>query len=90
MAKKASSPTGNVGISNLLQPSAGGGNFLDGDGCLSGDLDATVDGSGAGNTCTFNGMTVNGTGSGAEYFVIKVSAHKDWTGFINRISVAWS
>ena len=62
----------------------------DGSGCLSGDLDATIDGSGASNVCTFNGLTVDGTTSGAQYFVVKISASKDWTGYLDRLSVAWS
>ena len=81
---------GKTGFLDLGKPSEGAGNVSDGDGCLSGDLDATIDGSGAGNTCTFNGQTTDGTASSAEYFIVKVSAHKDWTGYINRISVAWS
>jgi len=64
--------------------------FADGSGCLSGDLDATIDGAGASNVCTFNGFTVDGTTSGAEYFVVKVSASEDWTGYLDRLSVAWS
>jgi len=75
---------------DLGKPSAGAGNISEGDGCLFGDIDATIDGSGATNVCTFNGQTVDGTASGAEYFVLKLSAHKDWTGYINRISVTWS
>lgn len=81
---------GKTDFLDLGKPSEGAGNIAAGDGCLSGDLDATIDNAGAVNTCTFNGQTTNGTASSAEYFVIKVSAHKDWTGFINRISVAWS
>lgn len=75
---------------DLGKPSAGAGNTSEGDGCLSGDLDATIDGSGAVNVCTFNGLTVDGTTSGAEYFIIKISAHKNWTGYLSQIAVAWS
>ena len=71
-------------------PSPGSGNTSDGDGCLSGDLDATADGSGAVNTCTFNGLTVDGTVSGQEYFVLKITAHKNWSGYISRVDVGWS
>jgi hypothetical protein len=81
---------GKTGFLDLGKPSEGAGNTSDGDGCLSGDLDATADGSGATNACTFNGQTTDGTASSAEYFIVKVSAHKDWSGYINRISVAWS
>jgi hypothetical protein len=75
---------------DLGTASPGSGNTSDGDGCLFGDPDSTVDVSGATNVVTFNGLTVDGTTSGAEYFVIKVSAHKDWTGYISQISVTWS
>jgi len=79
-----------TGWLDLGKPSAGSGNINDGDGSLSGDLDATIDGSGAQNRCTFNGSTVDGTTSGAEYFVIKLSASENWTGYISRIDVSWS
>ena len=81
---------GKTGFLDLGTPSAGSGNISDGDGCLFGDADATVDLAGATNVCTFNGATVDGTSSGEEYFVIKISAHKDWTGFLDQISVTWS
>lgn len=78
------------GFLDLGRPSPGSGNTSDGDGCLSGDLDATADGSGAVNTCTFNGLTVDGTVSGQEYFVLKITAHKNWSGYISRVDVSWS
>ena len=79
-----------TGWLDLGKPSAGSGTISDGDGSLSGDLDATIDTGGAQNRCTFNGSTVDGTVSGAEYFVIKVSASENWTGYISRIDVSWS
>lgn len=81
---------GKSGFLDLGKPSEGAGNTSDGDGGLSGDLDATVDGSGATNTLTFNGLTVDGTTSGAQYFVLKISAHKDWTGHVEQVTVSWS
>jgi len=82
---------GKTGFLDLGRPSAGAGNYLEGDGCLSGDIDATIDVAGATNTCTFNGRTVDGTVSTAgEYLVIRISASKDWTGHVDRISVDWS
>jgi hypothetical protein len=75
---------------DLGKPSAGAGNISSGDGCLFGDLNSNVDGSGETNVCTFNGQTVDGTTSGAEYFVIKISASQNWTGYLDRIQVAWS
>ena len=79
-----------TGFLDLGTASPGSGNVSDGDGCLFGDPDSTVDGSGATNVCTFNGVTVDGTSSGAEYFVIKISANEGWTGYIDRIQVTWS
>ena len=81
---------GKTGWLDLGTASAGSGNISDGDGCLFGDPDATVDGSGATNVATFNGSTVDGTTSGAEYFVIKISADKNWTGYVDQITVSWS
>ena len=81
---------GKTGFLDLAKPSAGSGNYNEGDGCLSGDLDATVDGSGATNTCTFNGVTVDGTVSGAEYLVIRISASENWTGYLSQIGISWS
>ena len=76
---------------DLGRPSAGSGNTNEGDGCLSGDLNATITNSGVSNTCTFNGVTVDGTSSSSgEYIVIRISASKNWTGYLDRISVAWS
>ena len=67
------------------------GNISDGDGCLFGDLSGTIDSNGESNVCTFNGATVDGTSSAAaEYFVIKISASENWTGYLDRIQVAWS
>jgi len=81
---------GKTGFLDLGTPSAGSGNITDGDGCLFGDADSTVDLSNATNVCTFNGSTVDGTASGAEYVVVKISAHKNWTGYLNKITVTWS
>jgi hypothetical protein len=81
---------GKTGFLDLGTASLGAGNTSEGDGCLFGDPDATIDVGGATNVCTFNGATVDGTASGAEYFVIKLSAHKDWTGYISQVSVTWS
>ena len=81
---------GKTGLLDLGTASAGSGNISDGDGCLFGDPDSTVDSGGATNVCTFNGATVDGTSSGAEYFVIKISANEGWTGYIDRIQVTWS
>jgi hypothetical protein len=81
---------GKTGFLDIGKGTDGAGNILDGDGGRFGDPDSTVDASGATNVITFNGQDVFGTVSGAQYFLLKISAHKDWTGFISQISVAWS
>jgi hypothetical protein len=81
---------GKTGLLDLGKPSAGAGNIIEGDGCLSGDLNATVDIDGVTNTCTFNGVTADGTTSGAEYIIVKISASKNWTGYLDRVSITWS
>ena len=81
---------GKTGYLDLAKPSAGAGNISDGDGCLFGDLNPNIDGSGETNVCTFNGATVDGTSSGAEHFVIKISASENWSGYLDRIEVTWS
>lgn len=81
---------GKTGLLDLGRPSAGSGNFLEDDGCLSGDFSGTVTGAGVTNVCTFNGATADGTVSGAERVVIRIMASKDWTGYLDRMSISWS
>ena len=56
--------------------------YSDGDGCLLGDLTATLD---AENRCT---LGVNAVGSN-ESIIIKVIADSGWTGNIRNMSVSW-
>jgi hypothetical protein len=81
---------GKTGFLDLGEGTPGSGNVSDGDGGRYGDGDASIDSDGTTNVGTFNGVTVDGTVSGAEYFLIKLSAHKNWTGYISQISVTWS
>lgn len=80
---------GKTGLLDLGRPSAGSGNFLNDDGCLRGDFSGTVIGAGVTNVCTFNGVTVDGTVSGAERIVIRIMTSKDWTGYLDRMSIGW-
>lgn len=80
---------GDTGYLDMGRPTAGSGNISNGDGGLVGTLDATVDGSGAANTLSFNGTALAGTISGAEQMVIRVSAHEDWTGYLTRITIGY-
>jgi hypothetical protein len=81
---------GKTGLLDLGRPSAGSGNFNEDDGCLSGDFSGTVTSSGTQNVCTFNGATVDGTVSGAERLVVRITASKNWTGYLDRVSITWS
>ena len=79
---------GKTGYLDLAK--AADGTITDGGGGLSGTLDGTIDASGATNTCTFSGQGVNGEGSGAEYIVVRITAHTGWTGSLSEISITWS
>jgi hypothetical protein len=82
---------GKTGFMDLARPSAGSGNWSDDSGCLSGDLISSIGAGGAQNTCTFNGVTANGTASpSAQRVIVRITAHKDWTGYLERISISWS
>ena len=82
---------GKCGLLDLGKPSAGAGNFSEGDGCLSGDLTATITNSGVTNTATFNGVTADGTVStSGEYIIVRITASKEWTGYLDRLSISWS
>ena len=64
---------------------------VDGSGALVGGSSPTsIATGGTSVTCTFNGGSLLGTVSGAEKVILKISAHKDWTGYITRIKVAYS
>ena len=80
---------GDTGFLDLGRSTAGAGNISDGDGCLVGSLDATVDGGGASNSASFNGQTLAGTVSGEEKVVIRIQAHESWTGYITGITVSY-
>ena len=67
----------------------------EGDGCLFGsqiNIDSTVDSDGATNTLNLGSHTVRGTSSGLgpDPIVIRIRAHKDWTGYVSEINVNWS
>ena len=80
---------GDTGFLDLGRSTAGAGNISNGDGCLVGSLDATVDGGGASNSASFNGQTLAGTVSGEEKVVIRIQAHESWTGYITGITVSY-
>ncbi len=65
----------------------------DGAGALVGGSSPTlINTGGTGVTSTFNGGTQRGTVSvsGGDVVIIKISAHKDWKGYLSRLKVAYS
>jgi len=77
---------------DLAKPGGGTGVYTtDGDGCLKGTLDPTVDSNGAENLCSFQGETSDGTSGldGTDYVMIRINAHKDWTGNFDEITIRW-
>lgn len=59
------------------------GDTSDGDGCLSGDLDSSLN---ATNTATFGTESIGAS----EYVVVKIEADASFTGYISSMSVSWS
>jgi len=63
----------------------------DGAGALVGGSSPTpINTGGTSISCTFNGGTQRGTVSGPDRVVLKISAHKDWIGYLSRLKVAYS
>lgn len=81
---------GKTGWLDLARASDGPGNTSDGDGGLQGTLTSGVTTGGISNVLTFNGQTCNGTTSGAEYIVIRITAHPNWTGYLSGIQIRYS
>jgi hypothetical protein len=59
---------------------------VDGAGLYSGTLDSNVDGDGAQVNLNFQGKGIYNN----QYFVVKITAHKDWTGYLSEIRMAYS
>jgi len=64
---------------------------IDGSGALVGGSSPSPIGTGGTSfSCTFNGGSLRGTTSGPDRVVLKISAHKDWLGYLTRMKVAYS
>ncbi len=82
---------GQSGMLDVASPSAGSGNLAEDSGGLFGDLNANITTAGVKNVCSFNGAFVRGNTTGSpQRFVIRITAHKDWTGYLDRISILWN
>ena len=55
-----------------------------------GDVDQTVDSDGTSYGINFRTATLNGTSGGtADYLVVRITAHEDWTGYLTRINFTY-
>jgi hypothetical protein len=59
---------------------------VDGAGLYAGTLDPNVDSDGAQVNLNFQGKGIYNN----QYFVVKITAHKDWTGYLSEIRMAYS
>ena len=75
------SGTNGTGWLDCGSASLGGGNISDGDGCYTGSLVSNL-ATPAANTFSLNGEWINDT----EKVLFRISAHKDWTGYITQIT----
>jgi len=64
------------------QPTSDGIGIYNGGGA---DLNQTVDGSGRDIAIQLQGSQIRSN----QYFVVKISAHKDWTGYLSRIEITY-
>jgi len=79
-----------VDLAVAFTSGAGSVSGQEGDGCLSGTLDATIDSGGAANEVNFGTFSINGQTSGAESIVVRITASEDWTGYVSQIDIRWS
>ncbi len=64
---------------------------VDGSGALVGGSSPTsISTGGTSLSCTFNGGNLPGTFSGAQKVILKISADKNWSGYLTRVKVAYS
>jgi hypothetical protein len=81
---------GKTGWLDLARPSDGPGATYDGAGGLVGTLTSGLSVGGVANLLTFNGETENGTTSGAECIVVRITANQNWTGYLSSVQVRHS
>ena len=60
------------------------------DGAAAGNPAISISNSGRSVVCNFNGQSLLGTISGAQYVVLRIVADKQWTGNLTRIEVSYS
>ena len=60
------------------------------DGASPGNPAIVIAGGGTSVVCNFNGQSLLGTGTGPDYFALKVSAHGSWVGHLTRVRIQYS
>ena len=60
------------------------------DGSQPGNPAISISSGGTSVVCNLNGQTLNGTISGEEMIVLKVSTNEDWEGYLSRVSISYS
>lgn len=60
------------------------------DGAAPGNPAVVIANGGTSVVCNFNGQSLLGTGTGPDYFALKISAHKDWIGYLSRVRIQYS
>jgi len=83
---------GKCGLLDSGSPTQGDSNFNEDDGALVGTFSSNVTSSGVNNLFTFNGAAARGTASvtgSPERIVLRITASKDWTGYLDRIVIVW-
>lgn len=83
---------GKCGLLDTARPTEGDSNFNEDDGALVGTFNTSVTLSGVNNLITFNGAAARGTASvtgSPERIVVRITASKDWTGYLDRIAIVW-
>lgn len=83
---------GKCGLLDTARPTEGDSNFNEDDGSLVGTFNTSVTLAGVNNLITFNGAAARGTASvtgSPERIVVRITASKDWTGYLDRIAIVW-
>ena len=84
---------GDTGWLDMARPANVGENITNDVGGFNGgggDVNQTVDADGTSYGINFRTATLNGTSGGnADYLVVRITAHKDWTGYLSRISFVY-
>jgi hypothetical protein len=60
------------------------------DGAAPGNPAINISAGGTSVVCNFNGESLLGTGTGPDYFALKITADEDWIGYLTRVRIQYS